>query len=64
MVGEQQGPTKEDEEEEEEEGAAPPPAKPVSKAVEWLLAAGLMLLLVGFLFALIYVLRTAKHAVM
>lgn len=40
------------------------PDKPVSKSVEWGIAIAMMVVLVGFLFMMIYLMRSARSAVM
>ena len=40
------------------------PAKPVSKSIEWGIAIAMMVILVGFLFMMIYLMRSARSAVM
>jgi hypothetical protein len=40
------------------------PDKPVSKSVEWGIAIAMMLILVGFLFMMIHLMRSARSAVM
>lgn len=61
----------EGEEEEKEEKQAPEkaavssaPAKPVNKTVEWALAIAMMLILIAFVAAMMYLMRNAKNAVM
>jgi hypothetical protein len=39
-------------------------AKPVSKSVEWAIAIAMMVILVGFLFMMIHLMRSARSAVM
>jgi hypothetical protein len=40
------------------------PEKPVSKSVEWGIAVAMMVVLIGFLFMMIYLMRSARSAVM
>ena len=40
------------------------PTKPVSKTVEWGIALAMMVILIGFLFMMIYLMRSARSAVM
>ena len=40
------------------------PDKPVSKTVEWAIAIAMMVVLVGFLFMMIYLMRSPRSAVM
>jgi hypothetical protein len=63
---------KKEEEKKEEEKKSDPPAKakaegetkPVSKSVEWAIAIAMMVILVGFLFMMIHLMRSARSAVM